>query len=156
MSAPDSAFITRLTLETCVSRVAQLQDLRPADGWSPTLHIHLQADTPDTYALRVDERWPAPLRLKGKLTRLPNHITEVTLSVRLQRWRLLAEIALVAAFVALVTWRLGLFTGGVLAVLAALFFRWVWRGIGHERARLLALLQDTLQAHAGQLHQTQG
>jgi hypothetical protein len=137
-------FVTATPLETCVSRVAAMQDLRELDPWSPQTRVHIQADGTDTYAFIIREREPAPIELRGYMNRLDDGTTYVSGEASAKLYLQAAEVASLLALIVLLTWFVGLFVAILFLPPLGVFGWFYWRGARKERDRVVAVLRDTL------------
>lgn len=139
-------FVAPTPLETCVSRVAAMQDLRDLDPWSPQNRVHIQNENHNTYAFTIREREPAPIELRGYMNRLDDGATyisgEASARLYLQATEVLALLALIIGL----TWFVGLFVAILFLPPLGMFGWFYWRGARKERDRVVAVLRDTLGA----------
>lgn len=139
-------FVTTTPLETCVSRVAAMQDLRKLDPWSPQTRVHIQDESADTYAFTVREREPAPIELRGYMNRLDDGTSYISGEASAQLYLQATELFALLALVVGLTWFVGLFVAVLFLPPLGLFGWFYWRGARKERDRLVAVLRDTLGA----------
>jgi hypothetical protein len=139
-------FVAANPLETCVSRVAAMQDLRDIDPWSPKTHVHIQDENANTYAFTIREREPAPIEVRGYMNRLDDGTTYISGEASAQIYLQATEVLAVLALIILLTWFVGLFVAILFLPPLGMFGWFYWRGARKERDRVVAVLRDTLGA----------
>jgi hypothetical protein len=137
-------FVATTTLEQCVSRVGQMQDLRGLDPWSPVTYVNITHLDDHTYAFTIREHEPAPIELKGYMNRLDDETTYISGEASAKIYLQVGEFAFLLGLIAVLTIFVGLFVA-VLFLPPFGVFAWLyWHGARRERNRLVAVIKDTL------------
>jgi hypothetical protein len=137
-------FVANTPLETCKTRLSQLQDLRQLDPWVPKTRVHFDYVNDQTYAFIIREKEPAPVELRGYLNRLDDERAYISGQASAKIYLQAAEFLFLFGLIVLLTIFVGLFVAVLFLPPLGIFMRYYWHGARRERDRLVAVVRDTL------------
>lgn len=132
------------TLETCISRLGSLQDLRENDPWVPQTRVNIKHLDDNTYAFILRERQPAPIEVRGYLNRLDATSTYISGEAKARVFLHGAELAFLTGLLIVLTIFIGIVVAILFAPPLAVFAWYTWRGAQRERDRMVRVIRDTL------------
>lgn len=139
----DIDFVAPHSLEACVYRLGRLDDRRDVP-FAPPVSIRLARLDEDTWAFRLNESIPAPVKVEGYLNRLHHESTYVSGCALVKRRPLYRDLLLGLLLILALALVVGML---ILALYLPAFLYFTARyqaGVDDERARLIRLMGNTL------------